>query len=204
MRKIMGAICLLAGAVSGPAMADQTVSGFTVSELIDERFIETCREWLEVPVLRMTVENQNLRRGEVSPERIEELDQAWRKERESDHQPFVAAVLSNPLSTYLTRIQARSLGLYSEIIVVDDVGLNAGQSSVTGDYWQGDEDKFTRTFGEGAGAVFIDQPELNEETATWRAQLNMTLHDAAGAPLGAATVEVNLTELARRRLTVGH
>jgi hypothetical protein len=46
--------------------------------------------------------------------------------------------------------------------------------------------------------VFVDEPEFNEETATWRAQVNLTLTDASGAKIGAVTAEVNLTELARR------
>ncbi len=204
MRIFLCALVLVALGFPVAASAQQRFMGFTAEELIDAKFVEETRGWLEVPVVRMTVESQNARRGEISAEEIEARDQVWRKEREQQDQPFVASVLSNPLSTYLTRIQARSIGLYSEIIVVDDVGLNAGQSAITGDYWQGDEAKFQKTFEVGRNAVFIDEPELNEATATWRAQLNLTLHSEAGEPIGAATVEVNLTELSRRRAFIGN
>ena len=107
-------------------------------------------------------------------------------------------MLSSPLSGYLTRIQANSLGLYSEIFVIDAKGLNAGQSAITSDYWQGDEAKWQKTFKVGHDAVFIDDPEFNKETGTWRAQLNMTLAKDGNA-IGSLTVEINLTELERRR-----
>lgn len=194
-----GAMAVGLAAPIGSARAADEVGGFPVDQLIDAGFIEDTRAWLEVPVVRLTITAQNERRGEISAQEIEARDAAWVKERESDHQPFVASVLSNPLSTYLTRIQARSLGLIAEIIVVDNLGLNAGQSAVTGDYWQGDEAKFKKTFAVGANAVFLDEAEFKDDTATWRAQLNMTVHSEDGAPIGAATVEVNLTELARRR-----
>lgn len=84
---------------------------------------------------------------------------------------------------------------------MDDKGLNAGQSSVTTDYWQGDEDKYLKTFPHGVDALFIDKPEIDKETGTERVQVNMTLADGT-APVGALTVEINLTEL-RRRLAAG-
>jgi hypothetical protein len=82
---------------------------------------------------------------------------------------------------------------------MDAVGLNVGQSSITSDFWQGDEAKFKNTFPNGANAVFIDEAEYNEESDTWRSQLNMTMSDQQGAPIGAVTIEVNLNELARRQ-----
>ena len=81
-------------------------------------------------------------------------------------------------------------------------GLNVGQSSVTSDYWQGDEDKFQKTFQVGPDAVFIDEPEYHDETKTWRVQVNLTIVDpATKAAIGAATAEINLTELQRRLQT---
>ena len=82
---------------------------------------------------------------------------------------------------------------------MDAKGLNVGQSSITGDYWQGDEAKYQKTFPTGADAVFIDDPEWDDERKIWISQLNLTLADEDGkTPIGVATVEVNLTELMRR------
>ncbi len=147
----------------------------------------------------MSIAAQNKKYKQLAQEEIDKLDKQWREERKSEDQPLVAAILSNPLSNYLTQIQAASGGLFTEIFVMDANGLNVGQSAITGDFWQGDEAKFQKTFPNGADAIFIDEAELNDETKTWRAQVNLTVNDQNNTPIGAVTVEYNLTELARRR-----
>lgn len=43
---------------------------------------------------------------------------------------------------------------YAEIFVMDNQGANVAMSDKTSDYWQGDEDKFVRSFAGGEGKVF--------------------------------------------------
>lgn len=178
------------------AVVEEEVPG---KELLTDAFVSGLKEWLDVPVVRMTLESRNETNANLVQADIDRLDQQWVKETGSDDQPIITAVLNSPLSTYLLRVQAGSGGLYPEIFVMDAKGLNAGQSSITTDYWQGDEAKFQKTYDVGDGVVFIDEPEYNDATDTWRAQVNMTLSDEKGQRIGAATVEINLTELARRR-----
>ena len=166
--------------------------------LIDDAMVKEIRSWLQVPVVRISVEAQNRRYATIRQDKIDELDKQWMAERKEKNQPLIAAVLSNPLSSYLTQIQAASDGLFTEIFVVDDKGLNVGQSSITSDYWQGDEAKFKKTYPVGPTAVFVDKAEIEEQTKTWRAQVSLTVVDTAGKAIGAITIEVNLTELARR------
>jgi merozoite surface antigen 2c len=170
----------------------------TVS-IIDSDAIAQIREWLKKPVVEISINAQNKRYASIPQEEIDALDKQWRAERKSEDQPLIAATLSSPLSNYLTQIQAGSGGLFTEIFVMDAKGLNVGQSSITSDFWQGDEGKFQKTFPNGADAVFVDEAELNEGTKTWRAQVNLTIANAENQPIGAVTVEYNLTELARRR-----
>ncbi len=169
------------------------------NELIDDVLVSEAKNWLSAPVVEIALGAQNRRYRGLDQAEIDRLDRQWRNEREAENQPLIAATLNNPLSTYLTQIQALSGGLYTEIFVVDSNGLNAGQSSITSDFWQGDEAKFQKTYEVSADAIFIDEPEQHEGTRTWRAQLNFTLVDRSGNSHGAATVEINLTELERRR-----
>lgn len=166
--------------------------------ILDENTISEIREFLANPVVEMSVVAHNRRYKGVDQGQIDALDQAWRTERESDDQPLIAATLSSPLSTYLTQIQAASGGIFTEIFVMNAFGLNVGQSAITSDFWQGDEAKYQKTFLVGPAAVFVDEPEFNDESKTWRAQVNLTLAKD-GQPIGAVTVEYNLTELVRRR-----
>lgn len=167
------------------------------ARLVDAAFIAKIREWLANPIVALSVKAQNDRNTGIGQSAIDALDKQWRAEREGADKPLIGATLSAPLSTYLLRVQAESLGLYTEIFVMDRNGLNVGQSAATSDYWQGDEAKFQKTFGVGVDAVFLDEPEWDDENKIWRAQLNLTLSDAKGS-FGAATIELNLTELQRR------
>ncbi|PLX37212.1 MAG: hypothetical protein C0606_11990 [Hyphomicrobiales bacterium] len=186
-------------ACCGTAMAEPVGSPPDAAALLGPDFVKQVRSWVDTEIVRLSVEGQNERYGALSQEKIDALDKQWRAEREQDDKPLIAATLSNPLSVYLTRIQGQSLGMFVEIFVMDNKGLNVGQSSITSDFWQGDEGKFQKTFPAGAGTVFVDEPEWDEDFKIWRAQLNMTLAAEDGkTPIGAATIEVNLSELMRR------
>lgn len=189
-----GLLALLSASAPASAFDPKAAIG-----LIDDAMVKEIRTWLDTAVVRISVEAQNKRHAAITQARIEELDKQWVAERKSKEQPLIAATLSNPLSNYLTQIQAGSDGLYTEMFVMDFKGLNVGQSSITSDYWQGDEGKFQKTFPVGPNAVFVDKAGLDEDTKTWRAQISVTVVDAAGKAIGAITIEVNLTELDRRR-----
>lgn len=195
VKKIFGAFAFSSFMIS-PALAASEVH--LSEKLIDQLALSEMREWLSNPVVELSLKAQNQRYVDISSQDINDLDQQWRVEREADYQPLIAATLSNPLSIYLTQIQAASLGLYTEMFVMDANGLNVGQSAVTSDFWQGDEAKFQQTYSVGADVTFIDAAEFHEASGTWRAQANMTISEGA-TPIGAITVEFNLTELARRQ-----
>lgn len=95
---------------------------------------------------------------------------------------------------------AESRGLFVEMFVMDNKGLNVGQSSITSDYWQGDEAKYQKTFLVGPDAVFPDKINVEKETGHRLQQVNLTIKDDVdGKPLGAITVEIDLDVLAMRR-----
>ena len=182
-----------------PASSAEQPLKVSVDRLITSEFIEEVRTWATAPVIISALKGRVASAGKLSESDIKALDDQWRAERETDDQPLITSVLSGPVSSYLTQIQARSIGLYSEIFVMDQNGLNVGQSAITSDYWQGDEGKFQKTYGVANDAVFVDEAEYNGDTYSWRAQLNMTISDG-GEKLGAITVEINLTEVERRLL----
>src|SRR3546814_5794978 len=120
----------------------------------------------------MTLEASNARYLGLDQAGIQALDQQWVAEREVEDQPLITAVLSSPLSSYLTRIQADSQGLLTAIFVMDRSGLNAGQRASTADFWKGDEAKFQKSFEVGREAIVVDDNEMNEESGAEIAQLN--------------------------------
>ena len=105
----------------------------------------------------------------------------------------VDGVLANELSRFLSQSKAEQRGIVTEVFVMDNRGLNVGQSDVTSDYWQGDEAKWQQTFLVGPGAVMIDDVELDESTQTFQSQLNMTITDeTTGEVIGAITVGIDV------------
>ncbi|MEQ8443088.1 MAG: hypothetical protein RIM33_14355 [Alphaproteobacteria bacterium] len=182
-------------AATGPSLADDPQPLVTpVDQLITEETIAEIKEWATAPIVIEALMSQS----PVEQDVIDALDQQWRQERELDDQPLITSVLASPLSTYLIRLQARSVGKYTEIFIMNRNGLNAGQSGITSDFWQGDEAKFQQTADISPDAVFIDEPEYHADTATWRVQVNMSIADDQNNTLGAITAELNLTELERR------
>jgi len=170
------------------------------TKLITPKVVEEVKKLLVQPVTVISIGASNDAHAKIDQGGIDALDKEWRAETKAEQQPLIAEMLSSPLSNYLLYLQAQSAGLYTEMFVMDDKGLNVGQSSVTSDYWQGDEGKYQKTFQVGADAVFIDEAEFNDDTRTWRAQVNFTVVDPqSGKPIGAATIEMNLTELERRQ-----
>lgn len=172
------------------------------NKLVDAQAIQEIRKFVDTEIVRYAIESQNHKYGKMQNDRILELDKQWRAETSSVDQPLIASTLSNPLSSYLTRVQARSVGLYTEMFAMDMNGLNVGQSNISSDYWQGDEAKFQNTYSKGVGAVFVDEAEFDDSLGIWRVQVNLAVADKTNSNvIGAITVEVNLTELQRRQNT---
>lgn len=151
--------------------------------------------WLSDPEIVEAIKAQNAAHASLDRTAIEALDQKWRFEVEADAHPMIDSVLANRVSALLKARQEASWGTITEIFVMDALGLNVGQSDITSDYWQGDEAKFTRSFGAGPGAVFIDAAERDESTQMLQSQASLTIVDESGRAIGAITVGVNLDQL---------
>jgi hypothetical protein len=187
-------LLLLAGASAAGAEAPARPP---LASLIDAPFIESLRGLVRSETVTIALQAQRADLGQTD---IAALDAQWRKEVGQARQPLIARVMASPASTYLRSVQAGTLGLIAEIMVFDRRGLNVAQGAITSDYWQGDEDKWSRTVAVGPDAVLVDEPEWDADFAIWRAQVDFSIADPAGGPpLGGAAIEINLTELERRR-----
>ena len=97
---------------------------------------------------------------------------------------------------FLRAKKEASKGLFTEIFVMDNKGLNVGQSDVTSDYWQGDEAKWQKTFLVGPKAIHISDVKKDESTQTYQSQLSLPVVDPANNQvIGAITLGVNVEQL---------
>ena len=156
--------------------------------------IETnVQQWLGDPVVVEAIKAQNAKHGCLSQSYIDRMDKQWRAETKSGNGKLIDSVLSNSLSAHLKGVKPGSSGLFTQIFVIDNKGLNVGQSDVTSDYWQGDEAKWKNTFLAGAGAVFIDEVEFDESTQQYQVQTSVAIADpASNEVIGAVTIGMNV------------
>ena len=154
--------------------------------------------WLADPVVINAVKKQNEAHAALKQDEIIVLDKKWRSETGATDQPMIKAVLANELSKFLVAEKEKSAGLFTEVFVMDNKGLNAGQSDITSDYWQGDEAKWQKTFLVGASAVHLGDVEKDESTQTFQSQLSLPVVDPAdNTVIGAITLGVNVEMLAQ-------
>jgi len=146
-------------------------------------------------IVQSAIKAQNAKHAGLSEADIIKLDKKWRAENKGSDKPFINATLSNALSGYLSQQKSASDGLFTEMFVMDNKGMNVGQSDITSDYWQGDEAKWQKTYLAGSGAVHIGKLEKDESTQEIQVQLSVAISDSANNVIGAITVGVNLDNL---------
>lgn len=157
---------------------------------------EVIKVWLSDPVIIAAINSQNAANAKLTQADIDALDKQWRAETTAADQPLIQKTLGNSLSAFLKQKQTSSNGLYAEIFVMDNHGLNVGQSEITSDYWQGDEDKWQKTYSAGANAIHLSEVEKDESTQAFQAQLSLPVVDpASAAVIGAVTIGINVEAL---------
>jgi len=148
--------------------------------------------WAETEQVISAVNAQNTETAGSSEAQIIEWDNAWRAQVGQSDQPLISEVMGSNLSKFLMEKVEASGGRITEIFVMDALGLNVASSGVTSDYWQGDEAKYTESFGVGSGAVFVDAIEFDESAQSYQGQISVSLTDpATGEVVGAMTIGLN-------------
>ena len=172
------ALAVLPASASGPQDAAVDFVRQSVSDMLNS------------PELIAAVRAQNERHAGLSEADIIALDDRWR----AGDAEVIDAALGNDLSRLLAEIVEKHGGAFSEIFVMDNRGLNVGQSARTSDYWQGDEAKWQQTYLVGPDAAHVSDVEEDESTQTFQVQVSLPVVDG-GAPIGAITLGVDVEYL---------
>lgn len=166
------------------------------NEAMHDFYTANISTWAHDPVLVDAIAAQNAVTSGYDQARIDEMDGQWRAEVGTGASDLVDGVLMNAAAEFLrAQVQAAG-GTITEAFVMDAHGLNVAASGATSDYWQGDEEKHSETYGKGAGAVHYSEVEFDESSQTYQAQISLTITDpVSGAAIGALTVGINAEEL---------
>ena len=157
---------------------------------------EQIRVWAQDPAIVAAIKDQNKTTANLSQSDIDSMDKKWRAETKGGATPMIDEVLANDTSKFLKGVKEESQGTITEIFVMDQKGLNVGQSDVTSDFWQGDEGKWQKTYGAGPDGLLIDEVEFDDSSQTYQSQVSMTIVDPeTNVAIGAVTVGVNVEML---------
>lgn len=182
----MAAVCLALG--TGAAFAeDEAPHVKPVTEYIKKNV----QPWLDDAVVVKAVTAANKKHAMVSYDEILAMDKAW-----VDKNPEIMdATMKNDLSTFLAKKKEASKGAITEVFVMDDKGLNVGQTDGTSDYFQADEAKWQKTYGSGEMTVFVDKVE--DDGGKKIAQTSVTIM-SKGKAIGAATFGIDTDQVMKK------
>jgi hypothetical protein len=125
-------------------------------------------------------------------EQIRQIDEKWRSTKTLT--AFKKSLQQNPAGRYLRR-HVRRNPTYGEAFLTDKRGANVAAYPATSDYWQGDETKFTTSYDDGKGKVFIGDVEYDESSQTHAAQVSVPVIDQ-GKAIGVLVMGVQLDYIA--------
>lgn len=120
----------------------------------------------------------------VSLEEIKKIDAEWQKAEAP--LPIMKEKLGNACATELKKIQSQ-IPAIREVFVMDNQGAIVGTSNLTSDYWQGDEDKWVKSYVGGKGGVDAAKAKFDTSANAVVQQISLPIIDGNGAIIGAVT-----------------
>lgn len=181
----------LAAAVSASSLAMADGHEAAASAMAESQI----KVWAHNPAVIGAIKTQNAKHSGLSDADIDALDKEWRADKKAGgNGALIQGKLTNALAGYLNEVKASSGGLITEIFVMDNKGLNVGQTNQTGDYMQGDEGKWQNTYGKGPGAIDISGVEADGGVNVTQVSVAITDPSSLMA-IGAVTVGVDADKL---------
>jgi len=117
-------------------------------------------------------------------ERVRAIDEAW--QRGEDPEGLATSLAKNDCAQALQTLMSANPG-FGEAYVTDHQGAIVCMTDRTSDYWQGDEEAWTRAYGGGAGAVVVGKTERDATTGLDVVPISVPIK-SAGQVIGVLTV----------------
>ncbi|MBH0046558.1 cache domain-containing protein [Pseudoalteromonas sp. NZS11_1] len=170
------------------AQAPFSLSKSEEKQILD-RLSSSAKTLLNLPSLVEQVQISN--ESPLSESEIKRLDQLWIKESKQVKHPDGLAMLNLPLSKVFKKWQSQFKGVVTELILTDNQGKNIAISKLTSDYWQGDENKFTKTFKQSKYFNF-DSVTYDASTHHFQVQLSFPVLDDNNSHIGVLILGVDV------------
>jgi hypothetical protein len=163
-KSILAALVLIMPAIT---QAEGELSTAEIEELLDVKIRFATHMAFQPNVIR-AVEAQN--NQQLSLAAIKERDATW-IDANGGMNALIREITRNDVATYLKR-RVENNSAIDEIFITDNQGANVAAYPPTSDYWQGDEDKWTSSYNNGNGTVFIGPLEQDASTNKTQVQIS--------------------------------
>lgn len=120
------------------------------------------------PSIIRAVEQQNSQK--IALAEIKQRDDAW-KGADGKLIPLIRETTQNDVAQYFQR-RVENNSSIDEVFLTDNQGANVAAFPATSDYWQGDEEKWTASYNNGEGVVFIGPLEFDDSTQKTLVQIS--------------------------------
>ena len=185
-----GFLLLLVATFTAPAAAQELSLSQEQLEVVLAPKIKAVKRLAANLTVVDAVKAQNAE--ETTIEQIKQIDDEWRSTKTLT--AFKMSLQRNPAGKFLRR-RIRRNPTYGEAFLTDKRGANVAAYPATSDYWQGDETKFTASYNDGKGKVFIGNVEYDESSQTNAAQVSVPVIDQ-GKAIGVLVMGVQLDYIA--------
>ncbi len=185
-----GFVLLLVATFTAPAAAQELAFSPEQLKVVLASKIRAVKRLAANLTVVDAVKAQNVE--ETSIEKIKRIDEKWRATKTLT--AFKRSLQRNPAGRFLRR-HVRRNPTYGEAFLTDKRGANVAAYPATSDYWQGDETKFTASYDDGKGQVFIGDVEYDESSQTHAAQVSVPVIDK-GKAIGVLVMGIQLDYIA--------
>ena len=134
--------------------------------------IRLINKWAQNPVLINSVIKQNQKN--VSLEEIMKIDKQWLA---GEINNFAISLQKNKAGKLLYDQISQNSRLYVEAFLCDEKGAVVAEYPETTDYWQGDEEKFLKSYNSGKGQIYVGPLSFDDSTKTNSVQISIPVFD---------------------------
>ena len=120
------------------------------------------------PSIVRAVETQN--NQQIALAEIKRRDDEW-KNAGDNPTDLIREITGNSVARYFQR-RVENKSAIDEVFLTDNQGANVAAFPPTSDYWQGDEEKWTASYNNGRGVVFIGPLEFDDSTQKTQVQIS--------------------------------
>lgn len=136
---------------------------------------------------------QNQLNSNKSDSELKVINRQWIEEFAKGNIAFSKTIVNQEASKILKQYQTENEELLSEIMVMDNRGYNVAVTDMTSDYWQGDEDKFKKTFNKSPQTIFIEKIEYDASSKHFQVNVSSKIiNPETNEAIGVITMGVDV------------